>query len=657
MEFEDEVARLDSFAFAGIESANNGEDGDDDDSGHFFDTMEGENEFIEQLSLSDFGTTDETTDTSSDWSSSLNPLSPPPLHTSSLDEPHFLHLLKTLPQNSFQFTFQNLFEERKDHNCSSSSSTRYVIQDKMKPFLHIFPWFPLDKRVRYREIISAANSCEIVQKIIRAMNYWYGEGEGGGGLRFDERALELLRLYYQSPGESEVDDNSTVSYHPPEKDQWLSHIILVTERLQSLLSHSPPLDSHSTTSSSSAAVSSVCISSSTPSVESQSNTYDVPDGWRGGDGGEQQEVGAGINSSEARGGQQQHHRPISDRIDTHEEKLSLITEDLRELKVKSGGDRAGWLRIRPDDLPTRAQWCIEGGVFGLYADGVGPLVRCDVRRKRSVVVYSTDPDTVEAHPNPDDPDSYVRIVMVGLTLDSFLTHHLSLSLCLCLSLQVGEAPVKLCPRAYEKYKSLGANVELFVNYKGKVHCRSLRITDNSTHRIAFGTADAFTNHTPVDSEGYPCFQGTRGVRCRIHGIHDMRQYNNTDMMVATSDLSPAQRKKKKKESLLTKVGIGIGMIGVAAAVAVAVRLPSPHSVSLLKACLKDQDTNSSRFSDMTSDDDLSHELLLLRDEKKSIKSEIEELRQTRGPGWKQLIEQKEERLEKIKKKIRKIKKS
>jgi hypothetical protein len=84
-------------------------------------------------------------------------------------------------------------------------------------------------------------------------------------------------------------------------------------------------------------------------------------------------------------------------------------------RVRVGGDRASWYPIRKADYSSRARWCTPGSVFGLYADGVGPL-----RSKKNssltwtqIVVYSTAPDTEEEHPNPKQPDRYVLIVMVG----------------------------------------------------------------------------------------------------------------------------------------------------------------------------------------------------------------------------------------------------
>lgn len=61
-------------------------------------------------------------------------------------------------------------------------------------------------------------------------------------------------------------------------------------------------------------------------------------------------------------------------VEDHERRIGDLEEKIENLQVdsstpgqkrtKRGGDRAGWLRIRDEDLPTRNEWCVEGGVFG-----------------------------------------------------------------------------------------------------------------------------------------------------------------------------------------------------------------------------------------------------------------------------------------------------
>lgn len=120
---------------------------------------------------------------------------------------------------------------------------------------------------------------------------------------------------------------------------------------------------------------------------------------------------------------------------------------------------------------------------------------------------------------------------------------------------------------YRKYKRLRQNVEIFVDYEGKVRCRTLRIKANSYVRRAFATAEAFSDRTPLDKQGYPCFQGVRGLRCRIHGIQDHRQIDGSDMFQHFSDMSPEQRRMQKR-NLLMKGGLGLATIGAAVAVGV-----------------------------------------------------------------------------------------
>lgn len=83
-------------------------------------------------------------------------------------------------------------------------------------------------------------------------------------------------------------------------------------------------------------------------------------------------------------------------------------------RPREGCDRANWVKIRPDDYPTKNEWCLPGRVFGLYGDGIGPL-----RSKKiggpiwhDVRVYSAKPDIIEAHKDPGNPDQYAPVVMV-----------------------------------------------------------------------------------------------------------------------------------------------------------------------------------------------------------------------------------------------------
>lgn len=112
-----------------------------------------------------------------------------------------------------------------------------------------------------------------------------------------------------------------------------------------------------------------------------------------------------------------------DRLDDHEQRIIDLEDQIHHLqnedyieyegkKRKKGGDRAAWYRIRDEDYPTRAEWCVPGGVFGWYRDGIGPLLPNHLRPRRAAVVYSTAPDTLEEHPDPNEYDHYAPIVLV-----------------------------------------------------------------------------------------------------------------------------------------------------------------------------------------------------------------------------------------------------
>jgi hypothetical protein len=75
------------------------------------------------------------------------------------------------------------------------------------------------------------------------------------------------------------------------------------------------------------------------------------------------------------------------------------------------GNRGSWFPIREEDRPTRHQWCVPGGVFGMFPDGIGPLVPFQIRTPHSLVVFSflsEDPG------NPPGPrQHYVCVVLVS----------------------------------------------------------------------------------------------------------------------------------------------------------------------------------------------------------------------------------------------------
>jgi hypothetical protein len=113
-----------------------------------------------------------------------------------------------------------------------------------------------------------------------------------------------------------------------------------------------------------------------------------------------------------------HGRAISNlnqRVTTLEQEQNRERQGAEQEEPQKGKDRACYLKIRPCDLATRKKWCVPGGVFGLYSDGVGKLLPLKSGAyRRSVYVYSVDPDILEAHPDPEHPELYVPVVMVSL---------------------------------------------------------------------------------------------------------------------------------------------------------------------------------------------------------------------------------------------------
>jgi hypothetical protein len=188
---------------------------------------------------------------------------------------------------------------------------------------------------------------------------------------------------------------------------------------------------------------------------------------------------------------------------------SDYTEDSDGKKRKRGKDRAAWYRICDEYFPTRAKWCVPGGVFGWYAEGVGPLLPNHIRPRRAVVVYSADPDTLEEHPDPGNPDHYVPIVLVHPPLppsSMFLPSYSS-------SPQVGEAPVHLRDDQYLKLRELACCCDIYVNHMGEVCVRSID-KDPPRGGMVFAATDWHDNATRIVDD-YPVFQRVRGVCAKI----------------------------------------------------------------------------------------------------------------------------------------------
>ncbi len=160
---------------------------------------------------------------------------------------------------------------------------------------------------------------------------------------------------------------------------------------------------------------------------------------------------------------------------------------------------------------------------------------------------------------------------------------------------MGEAPVKLHSKSeYQKYKDLKQTVELFVNFKGEVRCRPLQFNDSSDFRVAFAFAAPFGPHIPLDEEGYPCFQGTRGVCSTIVGLCDHRfdvplSYRDDDDCTVTT----VELKRRKKMNLLAQIGAGVGVLGLAClAIAVAVNEDEKKKKKKQKGRVDDVDSQT-----------------------------------------------------------------
>lgn len=105
---------------------------------------------------------------------------------------------------------------------------------------------------------------------------------------------------------------------------------------------------------------------------------------------------------------------LEDRVDTLEGTLENNYTYLPNGKrARRGGDRAQWMRIKAKYVSTRQKWCKPGAVMGVYPRGLGPIHnRASIHKILSVVVYSTDPDTIEALPKEGLQHEYAPVVMV-----------------------------------------------------------------------------------------------------------------------------------------------------------------------------------------------------------------------------------------------------
>jgi len=109
------------------------------------------------------------------------------------------------------------------------------------------------------------------------------------------------------------------------------------------------------------------------------------------------------------------------RLDNFEERLAGVegepSNETSSKRPRRGGDRAQYMSIRPRCRENMQSWCTPGRVFGIYGDGIGPLLSASATFKRhqlsGVVVYSILPDIMEDDVDPTSGDYYVPVVMVG----------------------------------------------------------------------------------------------------------------------------------------------------------------------------------------------------------------------------------------------------
>lgn len=90
-------------------------------------------------------------------------------------------------------------------------------------------------------------------------------------------------------------------------------------------------------------------------------------------------------------------------------------------RVRKGGDRAAYMKIDPEHMATKDEWCKPGAVMGLFPRGIAPI-NADSRIKliMALAVYSSQPDTMEEHPEPSMPHKYAPVVLVSERINGFM---------------------------------------------------------------------------------------------------------------------------------------------------------------------------------------------------------------------------------------------
>lgn len=110
---------------------------------------------------------------------------------------------------------------------------------------------------------------------------------------------------------------------------------------------------------------------------------------------------------------------LESRVDDLEGRVDNLEEGTTTMpggkRIRSGRDRAAWMRIKRAHIHDRDKWCKPGAVMGVFPRGIGPLNgSASIHKILQVVVYSTDPDTIEEFPAGADRSEWAPIVMVRI---------------------------------------------------------------------------------------------------------------------------------------------------------------------------------------------------------------------------------------------------
>lgn len=240
---------------------------------------------------------------------------------------------------------------------------RYNLTARALKFFKVFPWFHSIKRLRF---IVLKGSEIFLDEVVRAANYFFRKP----GKDYTTLEIQSLQKYYElmdipSPKKSLSAVIDAYKTFVRDRETTLIQQNLVNQNFEELIFGSDECSS------------------------SRLHGFDicVEDNRR---------MLSNLNA----------------RVEIIENYLKIQDGSDQRKKPRHGGDRACWYPIREADYSTRETWCVPGAVMGLYTDGVGRLLPVHVSFRRSVVVYSVDPDVVEEHPDPDNAERYVRVVMV-----------------------------------------------------------------------------------------------------------------------------------------------------------------------------------------------------------------------------------------------------